>query len=341
MNTEAADQTSLDQTTLLDWAQTLFAQGWRTEPRAILDGYALEFGPLPHAAQALRERCVADGGDLPPLPTVAPSQAVSATENACPVCGTRQVRHETLHEKHWLLCPECALLTVEMDAAQMERLDKGEPSGAKQPAESLVHSREYTFCKRVIDGVGVRDVMNYGVGWSLVPEALLAEGLDVVGCDLWQPLIDQRKKELGEDRFVHRDECPDRRFSLISAFEVFEHFTDPLAEIGLLVDHLKAEGAIIGSTDFWHGGSLAHHPSSDPTYWQHVTHVTAWTWKSLAEVARRLGMNVRFFRGDCSEHSAKCFFMLYQGDAFDRFAKSLPKVLPDVYGMTINLEETA
>lgn len=341
MKIGTAHDTSLDQPILLDWAQALFAKGLRTEPRAILDGFALEFGFLPDAAAILRKQCVIKGQSLPPLPTVLPSNDAPATGHSCPVCGTSQVRHETFHERNWLLCPECALLTVEMHEEQAKWLDKGEPSGAKQPAESLVHCREYTFCRRVIDGLNIRDVMNYGVGWSLVPEALLAEGLDVVGCDLWQPLIEQRKRELGEDRFVHRDECPDRRFSLISAFEVFEHFTDPLGEIKLLVDHLKLEGGIIGSTDFWHGGSLSHHPSADPTYWHHGTHVTAWTWKSLSEAARRLNMNVRFFRGDCPEHSAKCFFMLYRGDTFDQFAKSLPKVLPDVYGMTINIEETA
>jgi len=324
-----------NQSTLLEWGEKLFSQGWRIEPRAIFDGYLLEYGPLSEKHMALRGQCTDGGNAIPPLPSTGPAPNAIESDQNCPVCNTRMSTHEEFHNKSWLLCPSCALLTAKMENAQIDRLDKGEPSGAKQAVDSLVHSREYTFCKRVIDGLGVQDVMNYGVGWSLVPEALLAQGIDVVGCDLWQPLIDQRKKELGNERFFHRDECPERRFSLISAFEVFEHFTDPLREIGMLVDHLKDDGAIIGSTDFWHGGSLADHPNHDKTYWQHITHVTAWTWQSLSEVARKLGLNARFLRGDCPEHSAKCFFILYRGEQFKQFAQSLPKVLPDVYGLSI------
>lgn len=329
------DEIIRDEFELHAWARELYRRGWRREVRAILDGAALECGPLPPDILALRARCLGEGGEGVVQASAQPAPGAPPAGFPCPVCGLDMVEHERLHAKTWLLCPGCALLLARTDPAAARVLDQGEAGGARQPAHSLVHSREYTFCRRMLDATGARDVLNYGVGWSLVPEALRAEGVDAVGCDLWRPLIEQRRQELGQENFFHRDELPDRLFSLISAFEVFEHFINPLEDIALLADHLAEGGALFGSTDFWHGGSLAHHPSVDPTYWVHATHVTAWTWQSMAEAARRLGLGVRFFRGDCPEHSAKCFFVLHKGGVAGECVRAMPKVLPDVYGMRI------
>ena len=323
---------------LYEQAMLLFKLGYRLEARAILDGVTLEYGSLSPQAQGLRKQCIKGmQRELPPASTY-PSPNASPSGSPCPICDTTMVTHEQLLGKTWLLCPECALLMAHTSSKQLKQLDKGEPSGAKQCPTSLVHRREYTFCRRFIDGLGAKNVLNYGVGWSLVPEALRARGIDAVGCDLWRPLIEQRKKMGRENNYFHRDDLPDRRFSLLSAFEVFEHFTNPLKDMRVLADHLNDPGPIVGSSDFWHGGSLAHHPSQDLSYWKHGTHITAWTWKSMITAAQKLGLHVQFFRGDCAEHSAKCFFVFYKGNKVANYLKTLPKVLPDVYGMTIEFD---
>ncbi len=199
-----------------------------------------------------------------------------------------------VYDRLWHLCPTCALLTVELDHGLAKMLDNGEAGGAKQPAGALVHRREYTFCRRFAEGFGADAILNYGVGWSMVPEALRSDGFDAVGCDLWRPLVEQRREEFGPESFYHRDELPDRRFPIISAFEVFEHFTDPRKDVAVLVDHLADSGMIIGSTDFWHGGILADHPSQFKTYWKHLTHVVAWTWQSMRALAEHFGLQVTF-----------------------------------------------
>lgn len=335
MSTEAASRA---EEALYGHAILLFKLGYRLEARAILDGSTLEYGPLSPQGQALRKKCIKGmQRELPPASTH-PRPNASPSSTPCPICDTTMVIHEQLFDKTWLLCSECALLMAHTSSKQLKQLDKGEPSGAKKPPTSLVHKREYTFCRRFIDGLSARNALNYGVGWSLVPAALRARGIDAVGCDLWRPLIEQRKRSEGKNNYFHRDELPDRRFSLISAFEVFEHFTKPLKDMGVLADHLNDPGALIGSTDFWHGGSLAHHPSQDLSYWKHGTHITAWTWKSMMTAARKLGLHVQFFRGDCAEHSAKCFFVLYKGNKVANYLKTLSKVLQDVYGMTIEID---
>jgi hypothetical protein len=324
---------------LLGYASSLAAKGFPLEARAILDGMRLEYGAVSPEAQALRARVLREVNGSVPEASVVPRAEAPGADAACPLCGEAMVEHEDFFEKTWLLCPQCALLMARVPQGLVRALDQGEAAGARQPGHALVHRREYTFCRRFLDGMGLGAVLNYGVGWSLVPEALRSQGFDAVGCDLWRPLIEQRKKELGEECFFHRDELPDRRFPLISAFEVFEHFVDPLRDVGVLVDHLADDGAIIGSTDFWHGGLLHDHPNKDVTYWKHGVHVTAWTWHSMRALAGRFGLEARFFRGDFDEHSSKCFFALYRGPRFEAFLDSLPAVLPGVYGMSLPLSE--
>ena len=325
---------------LIEQAGCLMGSGDMLEARAIFDGALLEYGSLPPEAALLRDETLGSGKDVP-VASVRPCPEKEAGGRECPLCGDAMVEHEELFDRRWLLCPTCALLSVELVPDLVKGLDNGESGGAMQPAESLVHRREYTFCRRFAEGFSADAILNYGVGWSVVPEALRRDGIDAVGCDLWRPLIEQRRAEFGPESFYHRDELPDRRFPIISAFEVFEHFTDPRRDVGVLVDHLADTGMIIGSTDFWHGGKLADHPSRDKTYWRHLTHVVAWTWQSMRTIAEHFGLQATFFRGDCAGHSAKCFFALHRGEKAARFLSSLPKILPDVYGMQPQGEDDA
>ncbi|WP_319470259.1 methyltransferase domain-containing protein [uncultured Pseudodesulfovibrio sp.] len=325
---------------LIEQAGSLLNNGDMLEARALLDGALLEYGFLPPEAESLRSETLDDSEEIP-VASVGPRPGKGAAGRECPLCGEAMVEHEVVYDRLWHLCPACALLTVKLDHDLAKRLDNGEAGGAKQPAGALVHRREYTFCRRFAEGFGADAILNYGVGWSMVPEALRGDGFDAVGCDLWRPLVEQRRKEFGPESFYHRDELPDRRFPIISAFEVFEHFTDPRKDVAVLVDHLADSGMIIGSTDFWHGGILADHPSQFKTYWKHLTHVVAWTWQSMRVLADHFGLQATFFRGDFADHSSKCFFALHRGEEAARFLSGLPKILPDVYGMQPQGEDDA
>ncbi len=282
------------------------------------------FPDLPERLAFCRERL-----DRPVRPPV-PGPSASAP-GPCPVCAAPRRAFERALDKDWVLCDGCGLLQYERDPALAERLDRGESGGADQPPDSLVHRREQYFCDLFLNGLGFRDVLLYGIGWSLVLKTLRERGVAAVGCDLWRPLVEARRREFGPEAFHHRDELPETRFDLISAFEVFEHFQNPLEDVGFLARRLKDEGLVFGCTDFWHGGSLLDHPSADPTYWKHVTHVTAWTWSSMREAARRVGLEAAFFKSDTDGFGAKVFFALYRGERTAAFLAGLPKIFVNAY----------
>jgi hypothetical protein len=250
----------------------------------------------------------------------------------CALCGsTDHYFFEQYANKNWIFCSECKLLSYHPDPLEAFKLNQGESAGAKASKESLVHHREYFFCNLFIEQLSWQNVLLYGAGWSLVPQWLAEKGINAMGCDLWQPLIEERRKLCGDDKYCHRDELPNKTFQLISAFEVFEHFMNPKKDVGLLVQHLSDEGAIIGCTDFWHGGSLENHPSSDKTYWKHRTHVTAWSFPSMRYLAKVFDLSVSFFKVDTPGFGAKVFFVFYRGESVATFVESLPKVFHNAF----------
>ncbi len=297
---------------------------------ALLEGLGREFPDLAAGFPDLAERaafCRERAGR--PAHAPAPDPAAPAPE-PCPVCQTPRAAFERAQDKNWILCEACGLLQYQRDPALSERLDRGESGGADQPPDSLVHRREQYFCDLFLRELGFSDVLLYGIGWSLVFQTLRKRGVAAVGCDLWRPLVEARQQEFGAETFFHRDELPETRFDLISAFEVFEHFQNPLEDVGFLARRLKDQGLIFGCTDFWHGGSLLAHPG-EPLYWRHLTHVTAWTWSSLRETARRLGLEATFFKSDTRTFGAKVFFALHRGERVAAFLRGLPKIFARAY----------
>ncbi len=250
----------------------------------------------------------------------------SKSKMVCGICNVEMEYFERQFNKDWYLCPNCNLLQYDVGEQDGIVLDKGESDGARNSTYSIENRREEFFCRLFLEGLNLRDVLSYGIGWSLTYQKLKSCGFNVVGCDLWRPLIEERKKEYGAASFYHRDDLPLIKFDLISAFEVFEHFIHPVREVSLMADRLKDEGAIVGCTDFWHGGSLENHPSYDKTYWKHGSHVIAWTWKSMNTVADRFGLNTHYFKTAKMSCPSRVFFIMYKGNRFEKFIHSLPKV---------------
>jgi hypothetical protein len=320
-----------------DAARTLWSHALVCQERkefldavALLEGLLREFPDQAAGFPDLAERaafCRERAGRPAHVPV--PDPAAPEPE-PCPVCATPRAAFERAQDKNWILCEGCGLLQYQRTPGLCAGLEKGEPGGANQPAGSLVHRREQYFCDLFLRELGFSDVLLYGIGWSLVFQTLRERGVAAVGCDLWRPLVEARQQEFGAGTFFHRDELPETRFDLISAFEVFEHFQDPLQDVGFLARRLNDEGLIFGCTDFWHGGSLLAHPG-EPLYWTHLSHVTAWTWSSLRETARRLGLEAAFFKSDTRTFGAKVFFALHRGERVAALLRGLPKIFVNAY----------
>ncbi|WP_291445422.1 methyltransferase domain-containing protein [Desulfovibrio sp.] len=312
-------------------AQRKLREGFPLDALAFIDGIILQYGEKAVTQELLedRARAIQAVGRQPdyPMPRCIGLGKGATPMSPCDICGDQLRSYEYYHDKEWLVCPTCGLLQYKLGMDLATNLGKGEADGAKQPPESLVHTREGYFCELFLNGMGWKKALLYGAGWSLIPKRLLDDGFDAVGCDLWIPLIEERKKQLGDDRFYHRDELPNKKWDLISAFEVFEHFITPMQDLKFLADRLEDEGAIVGCTDFWHGGSLSQHPNPDKRYWRHPAHVTAWSFSSMNRVALELDLATSFFKVDKPGWGAKVIFVMHRGRATKKFIQSIPPVI--------------
>lgn len=92
--------------------------------------------------------------------------------------------------------------------------------------------------------------------------------------------------DLGIDAdFVNISEGTDRRFDLIIACEVIEHFTDPRTEFPRLFELLNDDGLLICSTNIYDGKNVAPH-----TYLYSRGHVSYYSPRAIREIADRSGM---------------------------------------------------
>lgn len=73
----------------------------------------------------------------------------------------------------------------------------------------------------------------------------------------------------------------DKRFDLIIACEVVEHFTDPRTEFARLIGLLMPEGMLVCSTNVYDGGNFAKH-----TYLYSRGHVSYYSAKAIRLLAR-------------------------------------------------------
>lgn len=114
-------------------------------------------------------------------------------------------------------------------------------------------------------------------------------------------LLVRRMRDLGYDYYWHDKHCTNlfatgfdaaqrsgSRYALLSAFEVFEHLLDPVAE----VEHMtELADQIIFSTEM-----ISKPPPAPGTWWyygpEHGQHISFFTWEALNRLARRF--NLRF-----------------------------------------------
>ncbi|MEA5541942.1 glycosyltransferase [Limnoraphis robusta Tam1] len=120
--------------------------------------------------------------------------------------------------------------------------------------------------------------LDYGCGYGLLVRLMRDSGLDFYGYDKYC-----------QNLFVKGFEgTVKERYELVTAFEVFEHFVDPIQEIEEL---LKISRNIFFSTQLLPG----HNPQ--PNEWWYYAlnegqHIAIYTQQSLAEIAKRFDLNL-------------------------------------------------
>ena len=136
--------------------------------------------------------------------------------------------------------------------------------------------REFHMARMAVDilGRGDLDVLIYGAGRSYDNHhvATLPQVRGVAIADIMQLRDDAE--------FIDADRPAPRRFSVVVASEVVEHFLDPRPDFSHLLGFVETDGLLVCATNLYDGGLL-----SNQTYIFYRGHTSYYTPDSLARIA--------------------------------------------------------
>jgi SAM-dependent methyltransferase len=184
--------------------------------------------------------------------------ATNAGEQACPVCGAAGLRAVQDHDRYTLMhCASCGVQHWHPLVHPGAEFYEDERDGIyKELHEGKDRDDDPRFVRFFREHGGLRDVRALDIGCS--DGAFLAR-LQAQGNRVWGIDIDSRALEVARRRGleqVERAEVPQfvekaRRqglvFDLITAFDVIEHLTDPVAAIRDLASILAPGGRFVGT----------------------------------------------------------------------------------------------
>ena len=154
--------------------------------------------------------------------------------------------------------------------------------------------REYYLVQMLMQDLSLESFLLFGTGNTPTFARLREEGVDVVGCDISQDVVDYKTAAFGNDVFFTPGSLPgDRKYDGIIAVEVFEHFGEPRSSLDLLMSLLRPRGVICGTTNFYPGGRIED--ENKPGYMSHGGHVAYWSLRSMTCLARNYRRAVASF----------------------------------------------
>lgn len=158
--------------------------------------------------------------------------------------------------------------------------------------------REYFLAKMLIKDLCQEKLLLFGTGNTPTFAKLKEEGVDVVGCDICQEVVDYKKDIYGKESFYTPAELPlSKKYDGIIAVECFEHFLEPGYYFDLLVNRLAEGGIICGTTNFYLGGSIED--ENNPGYMSGKGHVVYWSYQSMTYIAKKYELMVSVFELIC------------------------------------------
>ena len=237
----------------------------------------------------------------------------------CLVCRSPELRHETVRstrkkgrECKVSICRRCGYINNPentRDYRAMENLD-----ALPQCTRAGTHDRpgrEYHMAKMAVDILARQDleVLVYGAGRSLDNHhiATLPEVRHVAIGDIM--------KVRDDAEFIDANEPAPRRFPVIIASEVIEHFRDPREDFAKLFKLVERDGLIVCGTNIYAGGRLA-----DDAYLFFSDHTSYYTPQALRTIASAAGLHIDFRTPIVGEKMRKRYVL------FTRSAKVLEDV---------------
>lgn len=196
----------------------------------------------------------------------------------CKLCASSNL--ETINiENNYYYCNNCELIFIEPE----EIIDRDEEKERYENHDNSHQNDGYVkmfkeFISELIephmDLSEINDVLEFGCGPGPVLADLLKErGLDV---DLYDPYFFPEKIFKG------------KKYDLITATEVFEHFSNPIKEIKLLISLLKKDSYLAVMTSFHPG------PAEFGDWWYKwdPTHVVFFNERTFKEIASIFNLEI-------------------------------------------------
>lgn len=185
-------------------------------------------------------------------------------------------------------CEACGYVQIEdsgiaryREATSVDEL----PSGGNRIGTADVPGREFRMARLGLDILGRRgvDVMVYGIGRSLDNHHIAA--LPRVGSVAIGDIM-----KIRDDAEFHDANQPARkRFPLVIASEVIEHFRTPREDFARLFQFVARDGLLVCGTNIYDGGNLAR--DRYPFFPDHTSYYTP---EALLEIAKLHGFSVDF-----------------------------------------------
>lgn len=222
------------------------------------------------AARAPEEGCLVCGGPRPPFTTLTFQRAPGIAPRSmakCERCGYVQIEESGIVRYR--------------EATSMEDL----PGGGGRIGTKDTPGREFRMARMGLDILGRRgvEVMVYGIGRSLDNHhiAALPRVSNVAIGDIMR---------VRDDAEFHDANQPARkRFPLVIASEVVEHFRSPREDFAKLFQFVARDGLLVCGTNIHDGGDLAR--DRYPFFPDHTSYYTP---QALLEIAKLHGFAVDF-----------------------------------------------
>jgi hypothetical protein len=188
-------------------------------------------------------------------------------KSTCLVCGSRDVRIETVRQDtaatragaigktfHMRVCRTCGFVGNPENTLDYRTYEHvGDLANAARMGTPERRGREFHMAQMAIDILGRSDleVLIFGVGRSFDNHhvAGLPEVRHVAIADVMQIRDDAE--------FIDANLPAPRRFPVVVASEVVEHFLDPRADFAGLFDYVEPDGLLVCGTNLYDGGKLA------------------------------------------------------------------------------------
>jgi SAM-dependent methyltransferase len=196
----------------------------------------------------------------------------------CKICSSSNLELLDSQDQYYY-CHDCEVIFCGSEAIIDPDEEKKRYEGHDNNHQNQGYVRMFKdFIAEVIEphiNLGeINDVLEFGCGPGPVLADLLADrNLNV---DLYDPY------------FFPQKVFKDQKYDLITATEVFEHFSDPIKEIKLLRSHLK-EGAYLAVMTSFHPG-----PKDFEDWWYKwdPTHVVFYNQKTFSKIASDFDLEI-------------------------------------------------